>query len=118
MTLRCEFTDLLPTMCDHCRTKPKPKRKPRLTPTSGPWEERALCRTPKADPAWWEAQSQSAEAAIARSWCARCPVTAQCLALAMRAEGRAAAGHRYGIYGGRTGAERRALYDQQRKATA
>ena len=41
--------------------------------------------------------------------CAGCPVVETCLSFALEMEGNAAANHRYGIYGGKTPAQRYAL---------
>lgn len=139
---RCTHTELPISGCDHCRTPAKPQPKPKTTakkrvpapripkePTmparttpaldTKNWEPLAACRQPGADPEWWDASPNTTESFKARTWCKeRCPVITQCLELAMQAEGRAAASHRFGVYGGLTGAERRDLYDQRRKATA
>lgn len=139
---RCAFTELPISGCDHCRTAAKPQPKPkttakkrvpaprtpkepavpaRTTPAldTKNWEQHAACRQPGADPEWWDASANTTESFKARAWCKeRCPVTAQCLDLAMQAEGRTAASHRFGVYGGMTGAERRDLYDKRRKAPA
>lgn len=139
---RCAHTDLPISGCDHCRpapqpvkAKPKPTAKKRVTarrtpkeptmptplipaPATKGWEASAACRRPGADPSWWSASPNTSESARARAWCAGCPVAAQCLELAMDAEGSTAAGHRYGVFGGLTGPQRRDLYDKRRKATA
>jgi len=50
--------------------------------------------------------------------CVGCPVQRQCLELAMAAEGSAAAGGRYGVFGGLTPAQRRELWDTRQKGAA
>ncbi|KAB7850183.1 WhiB family transcriptional regulator [Streptomyces mobaraensis] len=72
------------------------------------WERLALCRRPDADPAWWHSVGNKG-IRTARSWCARCPVAEQCLAYVMRME--EGTRHRYGVYGGLTGPERRQYAD-------
>ncbi|MBP8536112.1 WhiB family transcriptional regulator [Streptomyces sp. MK37H] len=140
---RCAHTDLPISGCDHCRTaakpqpKPKPKAKPKkrvpaprtpkeptvpahITPvpdTKG-WERHGACRQPGADPEWWIATANTNEARKALQWCKRCPVTAQCLELAMQAEGNAAGRNRYGTFGGLSPHQRHALYVKRRKAAA
>lgn len=82
------------------------------------WATQALCRAPEADPEWWDAHAQTAEAATARAWCGRCPVTAECLALAMGAEGDSPSAYRAGIFGGLGPSDRGALGGQRREATS
>lgn len=138
---RCAFSDLPISGCAHCRPAPGAKtrapasrirKEPPMRPTAQTvakadtppagmehgWEKRALCRTSEAEPEWWDAPANTADFLTALKWCQRCPVTAQCLALAMKAEGDATARHRYGTYGGLSPAQRRELYDKRRKATA
>lgn len=43
---------------------------------------------------------------MARVMCHRCPVAAQCLALALKAEGHDGWQYRHGVYGGTTASER------------
>ena len=45
----------------------------------------------------------------AKTLCAGCPIAAQCLEVAMRAEAGHGAHNRYGVFGGRTPFERHAL---------
>lgn len=74
-----------------------------------PWQEQARCRGNHRlfFPAG-EGTRATHQKAI--TICKSCPVRRQCLALAMRAEGGASTESRYGVFGGRTPAQRRALY--------
>lgn len=51
------------------------------------WAQHALCRSPAADPAWWEAdRGDSPEGEVAVAWCGRCPVRKECRAEIERIE--------------------------------
>ncbi|MGV9803930.1 WhiB family transcriptional regulator, partial [Mycobacterium sp. NPDC003449] len=141
---RCVHTELPISGCEHCRpalqpikTEPKPKKRkakkrtparrtrkkpamraiPAAPATPDPdWRKRALCRGEGADAEWWQAPANTAAFFAAVKVCRRCPVAGECLALAMRAEGRAAGRNRYGTYGGLSPSQRHGLYDQRRKA--
>lgn len=83
------------------------------------WFNRALCRgyfdvyfPPNRE------DGQHATHTRAVRLCAPCPVQRQCLELAMSAEGSAAAGARYGVFGGLTPAQRRELWDTRQKGVA
>ncbi len=79
-----------------------------------PWQARAQCRGlgplffPEGDTTRATAQQR-----YAARFCTGCPVTRQCLQLAMDAEGGAAVGSRYGVFGGLSPAQRRALYERR-----
>ncbi len=83
-----------------------------MDPPRDGWQARAACRD--EDPELFfpvgnlgPAARQEAEA---KAVCARCPVAAQCLAYAMRT------GQDYGIWGGMTPDERRALARHDRRS--
>ncbi|MDT0306843.1 WhiB family transcriptional regulator [Streptomyces sp. DSM 44917] len=78
----------------------------------GHWSERAACRGRDLDVWFSEAGAVRATAAAV---CRGCPVRDACLDLAMKAE---AGGHRYGIYGGLTPAQRKALARRSAEASA
>ncbi|MDH6116857.1 hypothetical protein ABH930_000276 [Kitasatospora sp. GAS204A] len=78
------------------------------------WVDRALCRG-SGHLFFPEGQHARHRTEVAVRICAACPVTAQCLQLALDAEGNAAAGARYGVYGGLTPAQRRKVYDRRRQ---
>ncbi len=80
------------------------------------WTDWAECRTPGIDPEIFFPVSDTGPAlqqvAAAKAVCARCPVTADCLAWALRA------GEPEGIWGGTTPAERRLLRQRGALPTA
>ena len=58
------------------------------------WEERAACRRPGADPAWWFSDLRR-DKQRAHAWCeSACPVREPCLEAAIDS------GSTYGIWGG------------------
>lgn len=71
------------------------------------WTELAACRAPGTDPELFfpvsETGMASRQVALAKTVCARCPVTDQCLDWAVRT------GEPEGIWGGTTPSERRRL---------
>lgn len=79
-----------------------------LTPATS-WSERARCKD--SDPDIFEDARNVAEA---RSICARCPVTRQCLDDILRIEGNATARNRSGVYAGLTPNQRRQRYERGR----
>lgn len=81
---------------------------PDLTPpTPMPWMDQALCA--QVDPdlffelatSRYEMANQADRVSAAKAICARCPVSAECLELALAGD------ERYGIWGGLTERERR-----------
>jgi WhiB family transcriptional regulator, redox-sensing transcriptional regulator len=80
------------------------------------WTERGACREPGVDPELFFPVSESGpgtrQVAAARQFCARCPVTAQCLDWALRT------GEPAGIWGGATTEERRHMRSAWRGNTA
>lgn len=62
----------------------------------------------------------SKEHDLAKRDCARCPLALreECLELALRTEGKAAAANRYGVFGGLDPVERAALARERRAAVA
>lgn len=79
---------------------------------SADWMARAACAA--ADPDVFHPEHESAAAAAtALRWCRACPVTRQCLDYAMTAE----PGRQWGVWGGATARQRRAIHrDQHRQA--
>lgn len=76
----------------------------RVSAGSAEWVSRAACR--RADPELFFPAPDavvSGAAAAAKAVCARCPVRAPCLAYAL------ATGQQYGVWGGATEGERRAM---------
>lgn len=79
------------------------------------WRDAALCLT--ADPeVFYPDPSDTKAIAVAKSWCAICPVIDPCKAEAMDAEGSAGKGNRWGIRGGTTGEERANEYRSKVRA--
>lgn len=82
------------------------------------WSDDSLCSTEVtpdvADMMFFDSPPHLAK--LAKDMCARCEVTEDCLADAMRIEGALAASARYGIRGGLTGEERALLYNRTRRA--
>jgi WhiB family transcriptional regulator, redox-sensing transcriptional regulator len=77
-----------------------------LTETDTGWQDRALCA--ETDPeAFFPDKGQPTSAA--KRTCARCEVSAQCLAYAMDVESRPEVYGRFGVWGGLAGYEREAL---------
>jgi WhiB family redox-sensing transcriptional regulator len=79
------------------------------------WRDDARCATVGPDVMYpggsgYEAAVQTAEA---KAVCAHCPVTAQCLELALRLEGDATAAYRGGVWAGTTPIERANLARKQ-----
>lgn len=76
------------------------------------WMSRGKCAVRHADSSaylrWDEVSSSKAEQAAkdAAIICSGCPVKELCLSAALAAEGDVTARHRYGIYGGKTPAQR------------
>lgn len=78
--------------------------------TATDWWEQAVCA--RVDPeVWFPASRRIAELNRAKELCADCPVRAQCLDEAMRAEGAAGASNRSGVFGGQSPTARRRLYE-------
>ncbi len=84
--------------------------------SSGEWQERAACRDvdlevffPNLEPGRKIGDQVSAKVARAKAFCGDCPVSSQCLGMALAAEGDSSESRRYGIFGGLTPAERAAL---------
>lgn len=67
------------------------------------WRGQAACRGGR-DGLWFSTAETTQE--IARQICSTCPVAAECLDLAMAAEGALGAAGRFGIFGGMTPTER------------
>ena len=80
------------------------EHRPRFPEGDEAWREDAACRGRDTD-LWF----RSGQAAEALACCNKCPVTAECLGMAMRAE-RDTLADRFGIYGG--------LWPRQRAALA
>lgn len=89
----------------------------------GRWQYRARCRGLDLN-LFVPDGKVGGEARRAHAWaarfCASCPVTRQCLELALTAEGNAPAQSRFGVYGGLSPDQRHDLYrrrvDQQAAA--
>jgi WhiB family redox-sensing transcriptional regulator len=84
------------------------------------WEDRAACRG--VDPRLFfpDGEVGSAAKALYRDAvrvCAGYPVIAQCLRAALKAEGSAPSKSRSGVFGGKTPAERDAIYRRQQAAS-
>ncbi|MFF9894924.1 WhiB family transcriptional regulator [Streptomyces longispororuber] len=85
-----------------------------LEPRRAPaWQRLAACLA--VEPEVMHPDSDAVHIKIARDVCAACPVTRPCLKLALRAEGRAGARSRYGVFGGLTPHERHAVYLELRR---
>lgn len=86
---------------------------------SGDWRERASCAG--VDPELWFPLGDSAAAVIdgeiAKRICRECPVALACLEDAIAMEGGSGASNRYGIRGGRDGAQRHGIW-KRRAASA
>ena len=67
------------------------------------WQDRAACQDVGGD---WFAYVDSPAAKAALQICATCPVPGECLSFALTCEGHKQ--YRFGIFGGRTPAERKA----------
>lgn len=91
------------------RTRAAPRER-LLLPAAPPWMDKALCRTSGTPAHWFPDDSDTGAIAEAVAVCAECPVRADCLEDAMSVHGL-----RYGIWGGLTRPQRRAL---RRKRTA
>lgn len=78
------------------------------------WAADALCAEFIDDGTWFD--DHDANVQYARTVCDRCPVKADCLEVAMTAEGDTGAGIRYGVFGGLTGAQRYQLFLARRLA--
>lgn len=84
------------------------------------WEDRARCRG--VDPRLFfpDGEIGSAAKALYRDAvqvCAGCPVIEQCLRAALKAEGSTPSKSRSGVFGGKTPAERDAIYRRQQAAS-
>jgi WhiB family redox-sensing transcriptional regulator len=81
-----------------------------------PWMRDAVCRGYK-DVFFPEGKGQHLRHRTERAkrFCAVCPVRRECLELALAKEGNAAAGARYGVWGGCTPAERRRIWDERQR---
>lgn len=78
------------------------------------WGDKAACRD--VDRAvFFPRRANKEDSATARWYCQRCPVTTECLELALRQEGAAAANMRFGIFGGATPTDRRRIHDERTK---
>lgn len=81
------------------------------------WGKQAACRELSAEeadriffpPEGHATRSKDVDYTEALSFCNRCPVKDECLAVALTAEAGASKGSRYGIFGGRSPRERWAL---------
>ncbi|MFD8509637.1 WhiB family transcriptional regulator [Streptomyces antimycoticus] len=90
-------------------------RRPNLAPDTLPrpehWGKRAACR--KVDPAVFFPEDQGAAESLiaeqAKGYCRRCPAVDDCLAEALQR------GERFGVWGGLTAPERRALLRRRRE---
>ncbi len=90
--------------------------------SKGEWQERAACRGvdlevffPHLEPGRKAGGHVAAKVARAKAFCFGCPVSLQCLTLALEAEGNSGESRRYGIFGGLTPAERAALRPNMRE---
>jgi WhiB family redox-sensing transcriptional regulator len=72
-----------------------------FTPTDDDWMANGLCRKVSRD--FYPARNTDRNVAPARAICAECPVAADCLAYALEHD------ERFGVWGGKTPAQRRAL---------
>jgi WhiB family redox-sensing transcriptional regulator len=70
------------------------------------WQDSALCA--QSDPERWFPPN-GGNLTPARQICERCPVTDQCLEYALEVESRPEVQGRFGIYGGKTAGERKAI---------
>ena len=78
------------------------------------WRTRAACReTPKPDDFYPHPSDEAGADRVALEYCARCPVTLECLESALAAEG--CRTDRHGIWGGRTPAERERISRRRAK---
>ncbi|GEL19322.1 WhiB family transcriptional regulator [Pseudonocardia asaccharolytica] len=57
-------------------------RRVTLVPVEDDWRHRAACATAAANPRWFGPPETGGDLARAAVFCARCPVTAECLAYA------------------------------------
>ncbi|MGW4075937.1 WhiB family transcriptional regulator [Streptomyces asiaticus] len=81
------------------------------------WESAALCRQIGLE-VFTPDDYRGDAVAEAKTICGQCPVSQQCLAAAMAEEGKAPAAMRGAIRGGKTPAERAAIYRRQRRQQA
>lgn len=75
------------------------------------WTDRGACRAPGIDPSIFF-PGQGEDARPAKDICARCPVSAECLEFALDN------GERFGIWGGTSQRERRAIHRARRQGAA
>lgn len=73
------------------------------------WTVDALCAEVGGD-LWFPEPSDNVSARQAKSVCRRCPVTSECLSLAL------ANGERFGIFGGLSPRQRQRLASRERRA--
>ena len=72
------------------------------------WMKHARCKD--QDPDKFLVHDEARQRRVARFWCRPCPVEVECGAYALER------GIRYGVFGGMTAAERRAVLKRARKA--
>ena len=85
------------------------------------WRFRAACAGLPGDEffptgAWGAANDVAGAYQAAARVCVRCPVRLECLEAALDEEGPSSAGNRYGMRGGLTPGQRRAVYDSRVEA--
>lgn len=101
--------------------KPRPTTLTRtpIRPADTGWEKDALCRRPAADPAWWDHDGpKHPDGRKAVTWCAACPVRADCLKDAEVFERDKLFGDLQGVRGGLGVRDRYALYRRKDAADA
>ena len=75
------------------------------------WQAEGACHTPGVDPGWFfPAQGESDLVARAKTVCRECPVRAECLEYALTA------GEHYGVWGGKSEAQRKRLRSERVRA--
>lgn len=90
----------------------------------GPWQAEAACAgedprrffEPAEPDEKGKVQLDEPGLALARSFCFRCPVRAECLASSMAAEDGSAEMFRFGVWGGTTGPQRASLWRRGRES--
>lgn len=79
-----------------------------LSHRSEPWYDEAACRDADTD-VFFPSYREPAAVSVAKGYCYRCPVSAECLADALAAERKLGPTYRFGVFGGTTPIERAEL---------
>lgn len=80
------------------------------------WRDRALCNVRRVSlKVFFPPRYDDESTAVARAWCAACPVAGACLEMAMVEEKAGVTADRLGVFGGLSPSERAALYRRRRK---